>query len=278
MARSLRASITRIVIMADFLLWAWLGGLMIAAISGPLGSFMVWRRMAYFGDTLAHAALLGVALGLLLHISISFAVILVCLLLALLLSTLMHRRIIATDTLLGILSHASLSLGLVSLSIFDHEPIDLMGFLFGDLLAIGQQDLMWIALACCVVMIILIWIWKPLLSITVNEELAQVEGINVAWMRTLLMLMVAVVIAVAMKVVGVLLITSLLIIPAAAARRLSNSPETMAMLASLLGMLSVTGGLALSWFYDTPAGPSVVLIASALFFLLFSFPRSLRAF
>jgi len=129
-----------------------------------------------------------------------------------------------------------------------------------------------------VVMIILIWIWKPLLSITVNEELAQVEGINVAWMRTLLMLMVAVVIAVAMKVVGVLLITSLLIIPAAAARRLSNSPETMAMLASLLGMLSVTGGLALSWFYDTPAGPSVVLIASALFFLLFSFPRSLRAF
>ena len=264
--------------MADFLLWAWLGGLMIAAISGPLGSFMVWRRMAYFGDTLAHAALLGVALGLLLHISISLAVILVCLLLALLLSTLMHRRIIATDTLLGILSHASLSLGLVSLSIFDHEPIDLMGFLFGDLLAIGQQDLMWIALACCVVMIILIWIWKPLLSITVNEELAQVEGINVAWMRTLLMLMVAVVIAVAMKVVGVLLITSLLIIPAAAARRLSNSPETMAMLASLLGMLSVTGGLALSWFYDTPAGPSVVLIASTLFFLLFSFPRSLRAF
>jgi zinc transport system permease protein len=262
--------------MADFLLWAWLGGLMIAAITGPLGCFMVWRRMAYFGDTLAHAALLGVALGLLLHINISMAVVLVCLLLALLLSTLMHKRIIATDTLLGILSHASLSLGLISLSLFDHKAIDLMGFLFGDLLAIGYQDLTWIALACGLVLVILIRIWKPLLAITVNEELAQVEGINVAWIRTLLMLLVAVVIAVAMKVVGVLLITSLLIIPAAAARRLSNSPEQMALLASLLGMLAVSGGLALSWFYDTPAGPSIVVIASALFFVLFSFPRPFR--
>ena len=241
--------------MADFLLWAWLGGLMIAAITGPLGCFMVWRRMAYFGDTLAHAALLGVALGLLLHINIGIAVVLVCLLLALLLSTLMHKRIIATDTLLGILSHASLSLGLISLSLFDHQAIDLMGFLFGDLLAIGYQDLTWIALACGLVL---------------------VEGINVAWMRTLLMLLVAVVIAVAMKVVGVLLITSLLIIPAAAARRLSSSPEQMALLASLLGMLAVSGGLALSWFYDTPAGPSIVVIASALFFVLFSMPQPFR--
>jgi len=262
--------------MASFLLWAWLGGLMIAAIAGPLGSFMVWRRMAYFGDTLAHAALLGVALGLLLQINLSLAVVLVCLLLAILLSTLMHRRIIATDTLLGILSHASLSLGLVSLSLFDHQNLDLMGFLFGDLLAINQQDLIWIAAACLLVLIILVPIWRPLLAITVNEELAQVEGINVAWMRTLLMLLVAIVIAVAMKVVGVLLITSLLIIPAAAARRLSSSPEQMAVLASLLGMIAVTGGLALSWFYDTPAGPSVVIIASALFFVLFSLPRSIR--
>ena len=263
--------------MADFLLWAWLGGLMIAAIAGPLGCFMVWRCMAYFGDTLAHAALLGVALGLLLHVNVSLAVVLVCLLLALLLSTLMHQRMIATDTLLGILSHASLSLGLVSLSLFDHQAIDLMSFLFGDLLAIGQADLLWVALACALVLVILVTIWKPLLAITVNEELAQVEGVNVTLMRTLLMLLVAVVIAVAMKVVGVLLITSLLIIPAAAARRLSNSPEQMALLASLLGMLAVSGGLALSWFYDTPAGPSIVVIASALFFLLFSLPRPFRS-
>ena len=146
--------------MASFLLWAWLGGLMIATIAGPLGSFMVWRRMAYFGDTLAHAALLGVTLGLLLQINLSLAVVLVCLLLAILLSTLMHRRIIATDTLLGILSHASLSLGLVSLSLFDHQGLDLMGFLFGDLLAINQQDLIWIAAACLLVLIILVVVFN----------------------------------------------------------------------------------------------------------------------
>ena len=251
---------------------------MIAAIAGPLGCFMVWRRMAYFGDTLAHAALLGVALGLLFQVNVSLAVVLVCLLLALLLSTLVHKPMLATDTLLGILSHASLSLGLVSLSLFDHQAIDLMGFLFGDLLAIGYQDLVWIALACGLVLGVLIPIWKPLLAITVNEELAQVEGINVAWVRTLLMLLVAIVIAVAMKVVGVLLITSLLIIPAAATRRWSNSPEQMALMASLLGMLSVSGGLALSWFYDTPAGPSVVLVASALFFMLLVAPVHLGRF
>jgi len=277
MARLLQANIMRLATMANFLLWAWLGGLMIAAVAGPLGCFMVWRRMAYFGDTLAHAALLGVALGLLFQINISVAVVLVCLLLALLLSTLVHKRMLATDTLLGILSHASLSLGLVSLSLFDHQAIDFIGFLFGDLLAIGYQDLMWIALACGLVLVVLIPIWKPLLAITVNEELAQIEGINVAWVRTLLMLLVAVVIAVAMKVVGVLLITSLLIIPAAAAGRWSNSPEQMALLASLLGMLAVSGGLTLSWFYDTPAGPSIVLVASALFFMLFVAPRSLRS-
>jgi zinc transport system permease protein len=276
MATLLMVNITRAAIMPSFLLWAWLGGLMIAAIAGPLGSFMVWRRMAYFGDTLAHAALLGVALGLLLQVNLSLAVALVCLLLAILLSTLMHRRIIATDTLLGILSHASLSLGLVSLSLFNHQGLDLMGFLFGDLLSINAQDLVWIGSACALVLIILVTIWKPLLAITVNEELAQVEGINVAWMRTLLMLLVAIVIAVAMKVVGVLLITSLLIIPAAAARRLSTSPEQMALFASLLGMLAVSGGLALSWFYDTPAGPSVVIIASGLFFVLYSLPRAGR--
>ena len=167
--------------------------------------------------------------------------------------------------------------GLVSLSLFDHQAIDLMSFLFGDLLAIGQADLLWVAVACALVLVILVTIWKPLLAITVNEELAQVEGVNVALTRTLLMLLVAVVIAVAMKVVGVLLITSLLIIPAAAARRLSNSPEQMALLASLLGMLAVSGGLALSWFYDTPAGPSIVVIASSLFFLLFSLPRPFRS-
>jgi zinc transport system permease protein len=251
--------------MPDFLLYALLAGLGVALVAGPLGSFAVWRRMAYFGDTLAHSALLGIAFGLLLQINISLAVTLGCLLLALILVLLQQNRFIATDTLLGILSHSTLALGLVTVSMISDARIDLMAYLFGDLLSANGSDVITIYVVAAVVIVSLIWLWKPLLAITVHEDLARVEGVPVTAVRTGLMLLMALVIAIAMKVVGVLLITALLIIPAAASRRLSNTPEQMAVIASLLGCLSVCTGLAASFYWDTPAGPSVVLSASALF-------------
>ncbi|MCP4880566.1 MAG: zinc ABC transporter permease subunit ZnuB [Gammaproteobacteria bacterium] len=262
--------------MIDILLWPWLGGMLIAATTGPLGAFVVWRRMAYFGDTLAHAALLGVALGWMLHINLTLAVVLFCLLLAILLSALMYQRIIATDTLLGILSHSSLAVGLVIISLFNDQPVDLMAMLFGDLLAIGSEDMLWISLSCAIVLAILAYYWQPLLNHTICPELAHVEGVNTNFMRTLLFVLIAMVIAIAMKIVGILLITSLLIIPAASARRLATTPEQMAMWAALLGCFAATGGMALSWIYDTPAGPSVVVIASAVFFILYLAPAKGR--
>jgi zinc transport system permease protein len=259
--------------MADFLLYALLAGLALALVAGPLGSFVVWRRMAYFGDTLSHAALLGVALGFLLDVSPAVAVTVGCLLLAVLLVTLQQRQPLASDTLLGILAPSTLSLGLVVLSFMHEVRIDLMAYLFGDLLAISPGDLAWILGGSAAVLVVLLAMWRPLLAITVHEELAKVEGLPVASLRLTLMLLIAVVIAVAMKIVGVLLITSLLIIPAAAAQRHARSPEQMALGASLLGMLAVCGGLALSWFKDTPAGPSIVVTAAALFLLSFVLPR-----
>jgi zinc transport system permease protein len=259
--------------MADFLLYALLAGLALALVAGPLGSFVVWRRMAYFGDTLSHAALLGVALGFLLDVSPTVAVTVGCLLLAVLLVTLQQRQPLASDTLLGILAPSTLSLGLVVLSFMHEVRIDLMAYLFGDLLAISPTDLAWILGGSAAVMALLVTMWRPLLAITVHEELARVEGLPVPALRLTLMLLIAVVIAVAMKIVGVLLITSLLIIPAAAAQRHARSPEQMALGASLLGMLAVCGGLALSWFKDTPAGPSIVVTAAALFLLSFVLPR-----
>ena len=259
--------------MADFLLYALLAGLALAIVAGPLGSFVVWRRMAYFGDTLSHAALLGVALGFLLDISPTIAVTVGCLLLAVLLVTLQQRQSLASDTLLGILAPSTLSLGLVVLSFMHEVRIDLMAYLFGDLLAISPTDLMWIIGGSAAVLTLLVALWRPLLAITVHEELAMVEGLPIAALRLTLMLLIAVVIAVAMKIVGVLLITSLLIIPAAAAQRHARSPEQMALGASLLGMLAVCGGLALSWFKDTPAGPSIVVCAASLFLLSFVLPR-----
>jgi zinc transport system permease protein len=253
--------------MPEFILFALLSGCGVAVMAGPLGCFAVWRRMAYFGDTLAHSALTGVALGLILAVNINLAVTVFCLLLALLLVLLQHNRSIATDTLLGILSHSMLALGLVTVSVFGDGRIDLYGYLFGDLLAATTDDLVTIAITAGIVLPLLIWLWRPLLSITVHEELALVEDIRVAWVRTTLMLMMALLIAVAMKVVGVLLITALLIIPAAASRRLVQTPEQMAILASLIAMGAIVGGLAISFFWDTPAGPSAVLCTSVCFCL-----------
>ncbi|RMM52625.1 Zinc ABC transporter, permease protein [Pseudomonas savastanoi pv. glycinea] len=259
--------------MADFLLYALLAGVALAVVAGPLGSFVVWRRMAYFGDTLSHAALLGVALGFLLDISPTIAVTVGCLLLAVLLVTLQQRQPLASDTLLGILAPSTLSLGLVVLSFMHEVRIDLMAYLFGDLLAISPADLTWILDGSALVLVLIVALWRPLLAITVHEELARVEGLPVAALRMALMLLIAVVIAVAMKIVGVLLITSLLIIPAAAAQRHARSPEQMALGASLLGVIAVCVGLSLSWFKDTPAGPSIVVSAAALFLLSFVLPR-----
>ena len=258
--------------MAEFLILALLGGIGVALVAGPLGSFVVWRRMAYFGDTLAHSALLGIALGVLFDINFNLAVISCCVILALILVSLQRQRLVATDTLLGIMAHSSLSLGLVAVSLLDDVRVDLLEYLFGDLLAITPNDLIWIYVGGAVVLLLLWRLWNPLLAITINEELAQVEGVNVTQVRLALMLLIGVVIAIAMKVVGILLITSLLIIPAAAARKLASTPEQMAVFASLLGMIAVAMGLYASWHFDTPAGPSVVVAALAEFLLLYSLP------
>ena len=259
--------------MPEFIVYALLAGFGVSLMTGPLGCFAVWRRMAYFGDTLAHAALTGVALGLMMSINIGVAVTAVCLLLALLLVWLQTNQDIATDTLLGILSHSMLALGLILVSLFDAGQVDLYGFLFGDLLAVNNQDLVIIAATAAVVLPLLIWLWRPLIFITLHADLAQVEGVKVVWVRTALMLMMALLISVAMKIVGVLLITALLIIPAATSRRLAKTPEQMAVSASLLGMLSIVGGLALSFWWDTPAGPSAVLCTSMLFMASLAKPQ-----
>lgn len=260
--------------MPDFLLYALLGGLGVAAITGPLGAFVVWRRMAYFGDTLAHSALMGVALGFLFNISLTLAVMVCCVLLAVLLVAMQRQHLVATDTLLGIMAHSTLSIGLVAVSFLDNLRVDLMAYLFGDLLAIAPQDLLWVYGGGVAVLLLLRYWWDELLAITINEELAQVEGVAVMQVRLALMVMIALVIAVAMKLVGILLITSLLIIPAAAARRLSRTPEQMALIAALLGMVAVAGGVSASWLLDTPAGPSVVVAALLLFLLIYLKPQT----
>jgi zinc transport system permease protein len=251
----------------DFFMRALVAGLGIAVITGPLGCFVVWRRLAYFGDTLAHAALLGVTLSLLLGVNVSLAVFVVAVLVALSMLALQSGTSLSSDALLGILSHGSLAVGLLALAFMTWVHIDLMALLFGDLLAITKADIALIFAGGAVVLAALTWAWKPLFAITVNRDLAAAEGYNVAAFDVLLMLLLAAVVAVSIKIIGVMLITSLLIIPAGAARRFSPSPAVMAVLAAIVGGVSVVGGLLASLNFNTPSGPSIVTFALLLFVL-----------
>lgn len=251
----------------DFFTRAIIAGIGVALVAGPLGCFIVWRRLAYFGDTLSHAALLGVALAFLFEVNITLAVfgVSACVSLALLL--LQKRATLSSDALLGLLAHASLAVGLVVLAFMTWIRIDLMGFLFGDILAVSKLDIGVIWLGGALVLALLVGIWRPLFAATVNRELAEAEGQNPERANVIFMLLMAAVIAIAMKIVGVLLITAMLIIPAATARRFSTGPEQMAVFAALIGAATVVAGLFGSLEWDTPAGPSIVVAALIAFVL-----------
>ncbi len=260
----------------DFLFRAFLGGVGVALVAGPLGCFIVWRRMAYFGASLAHSALLGVALGFVLGVDPTLGIAAAAVLLALLLVVMERQRNLPSDTLLGILAHAGLALGLVVLSFFETLRVDLMGYLFGDILAVSRGDLLWIYGGGALALGVLAAIWRGLLTATLHEELAQAEGLPVVQLRLALMLTIAIVIAIAMKIVGILLIISMLIIPAATARCFARTPEQMAVLSAVAGILAVGLGLWASLQADSPAGPSIVVSATILFSLALALSRLLR--
>jgi len=250
--------------MPDFLLYALIAGVLVAIMAAPLGALVVWQRLAYFGDTLAHSALLGTAIGLLLHINPWWTVFGVAIVVGSLLALLQNRPQLSADSLLGIISHGSLALGLVAIS-FSETRVDLNSYLFGDLLAVTRDELVLMGAVATTIGSLLWRYWDRLLALTVHAELAAVEGLPVARLRLLQLIMLALLVAVAMKVVGVLLITALLIIPANIARPWARTPEQMAGLAIVLGTLSVLLGIALSMWLDTPTGASVVLAATLAF-------------
>ncbi len=250
----------------DFLIRAALAGIGVALAAAPMGCFVVWRRMAYFGDATAHAAILGVALALALDIPVFGGAVAVALVMALTVSTLSGRGY-SMDTLLGVLAHSALAFGLVAVSFLTEVRIDLMAYLFGDILAVGHADLAVIWSGALLVLVLLAWRWQALLTATLNPDLAYAGGLDPRREQLILTLALALVVAVAIKVVGVLLIAAMLLIPAAVARPFVRTPEQMAIGASVSAVISVLGGLALSLEYDTPAGPSIVCVAAALFVL-----------
>ena len=253
----------------EFMVRALIGGSIVAAIAGPLGCFVVWRKMAYFGATMSHSALLGVAIGIAAGGYPTAGTIAICVAVALIVVLMEGGRLLASDTIMGILAHAALAWGVVTIALMPGVRVDLMGYLFGDVLAIGWDDIGVIAVIGIVLGAALARLWRPLLSITVDDELAAVEGVRATGVRIVLMVMLALLVAMGMKIVGILLVVSLLVIPPAAARMISVTPEGMALRAAALAAASVVLGLIVSLTLDVPAGPSIVIIASLFFALLY---------
>lgn len=262
-------------ILDNFMNRAALAGLGVTVAAAPLGCFVVWRRMAYFGDATAHASILGVALALSFNISVFAGALAVALAMATTVSVLSGRGY-TMDTLLGVMAHSALAFGLVAVSFLQGVRLDLMAYLFGDILAVGRTDLAVIWGGAILVVALVGWRWSALLTATLNPDLAYASDIDPRREQMVLTLALAVVVAVAIKVVGVLLIAAMLIVPPAAARPFARTPEAMALISTLIGAVSVLGGLQGALMLDTPTGPTIVCVA-AILFLLVSIGNSLRS-
>ena len=249
-----------------FILRGILAGLAVAMISGLVGCFVVWRRMSYYGESIAHSSLLGVGLGILMGVGINLGIVFTCLLFGILFLWLQQSKLLSSDTLLGVLAHLALSIGIIVISM-NRIKIDVHAFLFGDILAVTQNDLWGMYLAVLFVILIICLNWSSLLLVTIDEDLAKAEGVNPLFINLLLTSILTIVVAVSIQIIGLLLITAMLIIPAATSRRLVNSPEKMAIVATLLGIISVILGIYLSVEIDAPSGPSIVVVSAVLFFI-----------
>jgi zinc transport system permease protein len=259
-------------IIETFILTALLAGMGVAMMAGPLGCVMVWKRMAFFGDALSHSALLGVALGMLAGIHLTLGIVIATLCFSLVLALSLKQRSYSSDTMLGILAHATLAFGLVVISLANIR-VDLTRFLFGDILSVHWQEVGVVYAGATLTFILLYFLWKPLVLMTINRDLAQVEGVNTLRVQAQFMVLIALLVALSVKIVGVLLVTSLLIIPAATARLFASTPEKMAFFASLCGCLSVVLGVLGSMQWDIPTGPAIVVAATLLFIAINVFKR-----
>ena len=262
-------------ILDDFFVRALVAGIGIAIVAGPLGCFVIWRRLAYFGDTLAHSGLLGVTIGFILNIDLSFSVFVISGIIAIFLLVLQKKTKLAGDSLLGLLAHSSLAIGLVFIAILSSIRFDLMGLLLGDILSVSINDILIIWFGGGLLLLILFFIWKSLFAATISYDLAKAEGMSPELSNYIFTILLAGIIAISIKMIGVLLITGLLLIPPAMSRNFSNSPKQMVIFSIIGGVISVIIGLFCSLQLNTPSGPSIIVASMILFVLSLFFKKGL---
>ena len=249
-----------------FIIRGIIAGIAVALVCGLVGCFVVWRRLSYYGESIAHSSLLGAGIGILFGIGINFGVVFICLLFGILFLWLQQSKALSSDTLLGVLAHFALAVGIIVIS-FNKIKIDLHAFLFGDILTVSTTDIWGMYIGVLIAITLILSNWSSLLLVTLDEDLAKSEGINPLYVNILLTTIMTIVVALSLQIIGLLLITAMLIIPAATARRLVNSPEGMVIVATLIGIFSVVFGIYLSVEMDLPSGPSIVVVSSILFFV-----------
>ena len=254
------------IITDPFIIRGIIAGIAVALVSGLVGCFVVWRRLSYYGESIAHSSLLGAGIGILLGIGINFGVVFVCLIFGILFLWLQQSKSLSSDTLLGVIAHFALAIGIIVIS-FNKIKIDLHAFLFGDILTVSSSDILGMYIGVIIVITLILSNWSSLVLATIDEDLAKSEGINPLYVNVLLTTIMTIVVALSLQIIGLLLITAMLIIPAATARRLTNSPESMVVVSTTIGIFSVIFGIYLSVELDLPSGPSIVVVGSILFFL-----------
>jgi ABC-type Mn2+/Zn2+ transport systems, permease components len=254
--------------MDDFLLRSLLMGVGFSILAGPLGSVMVWRRLSFLGDTVAHSALLGLGFSLLFNVASTVMLTIVCVVFAIALIFMPLRSKVSLDAVLAILSHGSLALGLVVLGLLKQSTLMLSGFLFGDILAVTPAEVIGTFALAGVMIVLLACFWRPFLTTLISEDLATADQVQIVWVKLAYAVTLGLAVGLLLKTIGVLLMTALLIIPATAARYIAQSPLQMMIISSCLAIVSYGFGFWGSYLWDTPTAPSVVVMALGLVLVL----------
>ena len=261
----------------DFLVRSVIAGLIMVVIAAPMGCLMVWQRLAFLSDTLGHAAVMGVGLGLLLEVTPVFGVLAVALLIVFSLNRVNSFNSALSETTLAIISHTGLAGGIILVGLLPAQSVNLEAILFGDLLATTSADLTRLLITTVVLLLLLLHYWRSFVAVSVSREIAQAEGIEVRKVQLLMYIMIALLVAVMMKVMGVLLIAAMLVIPTSSARLFSRSPEQMVAVSALYGLGALAGGISSSFHFDWQTGPAIVVSATLLLLITLAITRIFKS-
>lgn len=255
----------------DFFINSLIAVITISLVTGALGSFMIWQRLSYLGDSLSHSSLLGIALALMFKVSLPISIMLIAIMFAILLS-LNFNKLYSADTILNIVTNVVLSLSLILMSFLPSSNNSIVDSLFGDILTLNCSDIMLVLLTSIVVTLIVVFRWNHWLMISINQDFAMVEKININLVRLEFLVTLAIFIAISAQLIGILLIAAFLLIPAASARLISKTPMQMVLIATVFSLISGISGLILSAGFDLLTGPAIIL-ASAVYLICAYFIR-----